>query len=396
MDGVDTSNTKPVIEERVDERHDEEKANEPLLAINSLETISPANNYKKGTESTTAFASEVKSTGKTTDGTEKLSNPEACEPLLPNDSFETASPANECTNSASAIASDAGIAKKTREKIKSDAEKAANSIPFFQLFRFASSLDFLLMFVASLASIATGAIFPIVVLVVGRLTDSFIEIGGTSGRSESVSSTDSFTELGATFGRSESISNLTYTSLDTSSGINRSSLKFLYIGIFSIILALFRTPFWTLSTDRQINHIRIHFFHSIIHQNIAWFDTHKTGEISNRFLDDVEQIKAGMGQSLEFILKNVSTCIGGLIVGFATSWRLSLVTVLYVAIVILPSIKFTSGLIRKQTLQELDDYGRAGAIAEEALSAIRTVAAFGGQEREWQKYVFCNFCLLWS
>ena len=62
-------NPKPVIEERVDERHDDEKANEPLLAINSLETISLANNYKKGTESTTAFASEVKSTGKTADST---------------------------------------------------------------------------------------------------------------------------------------------------------------------------------------------------------------------------------------------------------------------------------------------------------------------------------------
>lgn len=36
--------------------------------------------------------------------------------------------------------------------------------------------------------------------------------------------------------------------------------------------------------------------------------------------------------------------------------------------------------------KELDAYGSAGAIAEEVLSAIRTVAAFGGQKKEEQRY----------
>lgn len=31
-------------------------------------------------------------------------------------------------------------------------------------------------------------------------------------------------------------------------------------------------------------------------------------------------------------------------------------------------------------------YGKAGAIAEEALSAIRTVVAFGGQNKEVERY----------
>jgi ATP-binding cassette subfamily B (MDR/TAP) protein 1 len=34
------------------------------------------------------------------------------------------------------------------------------------------------------------------------------------------------------------------------------------------------------------------------------------------------------------------------------------------------------------TEKEMEAYGKAGAIAEEVLSAIRTVVAFGGQQKE--------------
>lgn len=40
----------------------------------------------------------------------------------------------------------------------------------------------------------------------------------------------------------------------------------------------------------------------------------------------------------------------------------------------------------KLTKKELDAYSEAGTIAEEALSAIRTVVAFGGQEKEATRY----------
>ena len=35
---------------------------------------------------------------------------------------------------------------------------------------------------------------------------------------------------------------------------------------------------------------------------------------------------------------------------------------------------------------ELDSYAKAGGVAEEALSNIRTVSAFGGQESEIKRY----------
>jgi ATP-binding cassette subfamily B (MDR/TAP) protein 1 len=44
-------------------------------------------------------------------------------------------------------------------------------------------------------------------------------------------------------------------------------------------------------------------------------------------------------------------------------------------------------MTRKLTEQELTAYAVAGAIAEEVLSAIKTVTAFGAEERESVRYV---------
>ena len=45
----------------------------------------------------------------------------------------------------------------------------------------------------------------------------------------------------------------------------------------------------------------------------------------------------------------------------------------------------------------MEAYGKAGAVAEEALSAVRTVLAFGGQEKEIARSELKNFdCIIWT
>ena len=43
------------------------------------------------------------------------------------------------------------------------------------------------------------------------------------------------------------------------------------------------------------------------------------------------------------------------------------------------------------TTKELDAYAKAGSIAEEVLSSIRTVAAFGGERKEIERYKYTLF-----
>lgn len=57
-------------------------------------------------------------------------------------------------------------------------------------------------------------------------------------------------------------------------------------------------------------------------------------------------------------------------------------------------------MVMSLTSKELDAYSKAGAVAEEVLSSIRTVTAFGAQEKEIQRSVAlimmksAGFCFL--
>lgn len=45
------------------------------------------------------------------------------------------------------------------------------------------------------------------------------------------------------------------------------------------------------------------------------------------------------------------------------------------------------------TGRELKAYAKAGAVADEVLSAIRTIAAFGGEDKEAERCICCSKCL---
>ena len=45
-------------------------------------------------------------------------------------------------------------------------------------------------------------------------------------------------------------------------------------------------------------------------------------------------------------------------------------------------------MLQTMTSKELDAYAKAGSIAEEVLSSIRTVVAFGGEKKELARYRF--------
>lgn len=46
--------------------------------------------------------------------------------------------------------------------------------------------------------------------------------------------------------------------------------------------------------------------------------------------------------------------------------------------------------VAKLTGRELKAYAKAGAVADEVLSSIRTVAAFGGEKKEVERFVQTN------
>ena len=70
--------------------------------------------------------------------------------------------------------------------------------------------------------------------------------------------------------------------------IDRISLFALYyVGLASgvLIAIFFSTMFWNLSAYKQTRRIRERFYHSILHQDIGWFDVTPAAQLSTRLAE---------------------------------------------------------------------------------------------------------------
>ena len=82
---------------------------------------------------------------------------------------------------------------------------------------------------------------------------------------------------------------------------------------------------------------------------------------------------------------NTSLFLGSYFVAFYLTWRLALASFPFVSLLIIPGVMY--GRILVGTSGKLNEaYNIAGNIAEQALSSIRTVFAFVGEERTMAKF----------
>lgn len=81
----------------------------------------------------------------------------------------------------------------------------------------------------------------------------------------------------------------------------------------------------------------------------------------------------------------MTTFIGGVVVAFAKGWKLTLVILSVSPLLFVTSVMFAQ-LAEALSTNELKSYARAGAVAEEVFSSIRTVFAFNGVKKDHKRY----------
>lgn len=120
--------------------------------------------------------------------------------------------------------------------------------------------------------------------------------------------------------------------------LGQSAFTFFYIYMLS---ALGEKIAYSLKAD---------LFNSIIHQDIAFFDQHRTGEIVNRLTTDIQDFKSSFKQSISGGLRAVAQIVGSSISLVLISPQMTLVTLLCVPTVIAVGTVFGSYL-RKTSRQ---------------------------------------------
>lgn len=272
--------------------------------------------------------------------------------------------------------------KGKKGKNSKDNKEPMKSVGFFQLFRYATCPEVFLMLIGLLCAAAHGVALPLMCVVFGQMTDSFVQSGQTynlTGFNGNFTSNFTFTL------------NNTLTCLAGSPeiGIEPKMTKqaYFFIGIGGAVLVLgtFQVMLFLLTAAKQTKRIRQKYFHAILHQQMSWFDTHPIGELNIRLTDDINTINDGLGDKIAVFVQFFCSFISGLVIGFVFGWKLTLV-ILAVSPLLAGSAAVWSKILASLTSKELTAYAKAGAVAEEILVAIRTVVAFNGQKKAVEKY----------
>jgi len=164
------------------------------------------------------------------------------------------------------------------------------------------------------------------------------------------------------------------------------------IALFLAALAVFqgaaiagRALLFSLAGERGVRRVRERLYASLIAQEVGFFDASRTGELVSRLGTDCATLQSLLSSQISMTFRNVITALGGLVLLFFTSPRLTVVMLLVVPPVALGAVAY-GRKVRALARRYQDALADASHVAEESLSAIRTVRAFVAEEAERARY----------
>ena len=128
-------------------------------------------------------------------------------------------------------------------------------------FRYASRLDVLLMILGTLGAIGHGAATPLQFIIFGELINGFIDFA------------------------KEQAGNGTTEPFDLEGEMAKFALYYVYLAIGTIVVGYLQMGLWAYTGTRQVKQMRLAFFRSVLKQDIGWFDTTDSGELSSRLTE---------------------------------------------------------------------------------------------------------------
>ncbi|KAJ0978732.1 hypothetical protein J5N97_014206 [Dioscorea zingiberensis] len=222
-----------------------------------------------------------------------------------------------------------------------DSKNIENIVPFYKLFSFADGADFVLMAVGAVAALASGVSSPLMIIIFGDIMDA---LGETTNTNEIVSA------------------------------VSKVAVRFIYLGVGTCVASFLQMACWTITGERQASRIRHLYLRSLLRQDVAFFDREtRTGEVVGR----IEKV----GQFIQY----VSSFIGGFVWAFSIGWQLALVMLATIPFVGLAAA-LMANVMTKMAARGQAAYSEAAATVEQTIGAIRTVAAFTGEEEAMNKY----------
>ncbi|KAK8570319.1 hypothetical protein V6N13_003006 [Hibiscus sabdariffa] len=246
-----------------------------------------------------------------------------------------------------------GVNGENQYSESSEGDEKTNSVPFYKLFAFADSTDFMLMIIGTVSAIGNGLCMPLVTILFGDLADAF--------------------------GQNQSNNKV----VDV---VSKVALRLVYLAVGAGAAAFLQVSCWMVTGERQAARIRALYLKTILKQDIAFFDVEtNTGEVVGRMSGDTVLIQDAMGEKVGKFLQLVSTFFGGFIVAFIRGWLLTLVMLSTIPLLVISGGTMAM-IISKMASRGQSAYAKAATVVEQTIGSIRTVASFTGEKQAISNY----------
>ncbi|CAL5026818.1 unnamed protein product [Urochloa decumbens] len=241
------------------------------------------------------------------------------------------------------------------------ASGAKEKASFMELVRYADARDRCLMALGALGSFGDGMMQPLSMLVLGDIVNSY---GGAG------------TAAGSAF---------------SSGAVDKFALRLLYVAVAVGACAFLEGLCWTQTAERQASRMRRLYLEAVLRQPVEFFDAASpssqatTFRVISTISDDADTIQDFLAEKLPNVLANMTLFFGALAVAFVFAWRLALAGLPFTLLFVVPSLVLGKRLAAAAG-EARAAYEEAGGVAEQAVSAIRTVASYRGERRTLERF----------
>lgn len=171
--------------------------------------------------------------------------------------------------------------------------------------------------------------------------------------------------------------------------LNKIKIWSFYIALLAVVCAIckFLVSFlWVRMGSRFILDLKARLFDSLMTNDIPYFDITPIGGILTLLGEDSQLVQDNFGTTKGIQFQNLGQFLTGIILAYVYQWKLALIAtcILPFAIIV---IFFFSKFIDKHINKKFFYVARMMTIAEEALSAIRTVRGFNREDIEFQRFM---------
>ena len=167
--------------------------------------------------------------------------------------------------------------------------------------------------------------------------------------------------------------------------LNQAVLVLLAIILFLAVATFSRYFLVTWIGEQVVADIRRDVYHHLLKQDVAFFETTRTGEVLSRLTTDTSLLQTVVGSSVSIALRNSVLLAGGITMLVITSPALSGYILVMVPLVVAPII-IIGRKVRMLSRLTQERVADISSHAEETISAIRTLQALAIEQAQQTRF----------